>query len=150
MPEIEGAEAVAVVPVVPIHHPPAESPRKRRGRPPKHTRNVEPEAPPRAAVPGTPPLEPPKRRGHALDFAPLHSKIVKTDRGAVIVQPPDVPRLLPPGDLAHGLPVGAKIEKTAADAYRSTQLDDQIGAPPTVHTSAIDAITAFEAHFWPS
>lgn len=117
-------------------------PRKKRGRPPK----VRQELPP---IPGKSPDAPPARRGHALDFAPVHSKLVKTDQGCVLAIPEGA-RILPPEDVAHQLPVGAKIFKAAEGRYVSEQLSPDVDRPTTIHPTAIDAIAAFSAYFHPS
>lgn len=134
-----------VVPKVPIHNAPKDSPRKRRRQ------NAKAGPPPQLApVEGKKLDHPTTRRAHAMDFAPVHSKLVKTSEGAVMVTPADTGKYLPKGDIAHGLPTGAKIEKIAAESYRSSQLDAQFDIPPTLHTTAIEAIEMFAAHFWPS
>lgn len=128
-------------PPVRIHGAPPP-PRKKRGRPPK----VRQELPP---IQGKAPDEPPARRGHALDFAPVHSKLVKTDQGCVLAVPEGA-RVLPPEDVANALPVGAKIFKAAEGQYVSEQLSPDVDRPKTIHATAIEAIAAFAAYFHPS
>ena len=83
---------------------------------------------------------------HALDAAPVNSKLVKTDEGAFLATPDSVTRL-PDGDPAHKLPEGAKILKRAADAYWSIQLSPAEDRPVLVTTTAMDAIAQFIPHF---
>lgn len=104
---------------------------------------------------------------HALDDAPVNSKVINTGKQAWIATPDDptqpedtieamydrgfAPRnptkLLPPGDLAHKLPNGAKITKTGPESYVAVQLDHTIGVAPLTTTTAMDAILQFVPHF---
>lgn len=131
-------------PTVPIHNAP-KAPVRRRAKPVEDTL-VDHTAKPVSTIAGEPPTEPSKRRGHALDFAPVHSKIVVTTEGAVFATPNGV-SFLPKTDSAAKLPVGARIEKIAADQYRSQQLNATLARPATVHATAIEAIAAFVEHF---
>lgn len=137
-------------PRVPVRiHGAPPPPRTKRGRPRRDERNTAAELPEKLPIQGNPPDEPPKRRGHALDFAPVHSKLVKTDQGCVLAIPEGA-RILPPEDIANALPVGAKIFKAAEGRYVSEQLSPDVDRPPTVHATAIEAISAFLAYFHPS
>lgn len=134
--------------IVPIHHATLESIRTTKS----HRRqlpNVEPERPPPAK--GEPPAEPSARRGHALDFAPVNTKIVvllvANNKRQAAMSGPDGHIMLPDGDDAHKLPVGAKITKTGEHTYRSEQLDAVDERTQTVHDTAIEAIAAFTQHF---
>lgn len=131
---------------VPIHGAPPP-PRKKR-RAPKDRGNVVPDSPPKTPTIGKAPEIAPLRRGHALDFAPVHSKLVKTDQGCVLAIPEGA-RILPPEDIAQALPVGARIFKKAEGQYVSEQLSPDVDRPPTVHPTAVEAIGAFMAYFHP-
>ena len=90
---------------------------------------------------------------HALEAAPVNSKIVVVKESdaekTAWMGTPDGAFPLPRGDVAHKLPIGAVIRKTADDRYEATQLGDQTGAKPLVSTSALAAIDGFLAHFHP-
>ena len=88
-----------------------------------------------------------EKAGHALDLAPVNSKIVVTEHGAVLAAP-DGLSLLAKSDPASKLPRGAKILKVAEARYVSTQLDAALH-PDTTHATATDAIAAFFDDFHP-
>lgn len=92
---------------------------------------------------------PPMPIRHALDDAPINSKIVKLKEGAILGGPSGN-RLLPSGDPAHGLPVGAKIFKLAEGRYIAEQLDAVEYHPEFETDSASSAIAQFIAHFHPT
>jgi hypothetical protein len=83
---------------------------------------------------------------HALDSAPVNSKIVVVEQGAVLATPSDGPVLLPKTDRAHKLPEGAKITKTHA-GFRAEQLSAVIDRPVMLYATAGEAIDGFLAHF---
>jgi hypothetical protein len=91
------------------------------------------------ALPPSPPL-------HALDLAPVNSKIVATLGGAVLATPERV-ELLPPGDPAHRLPEGAKIQKVAEHVYRASELRSFYGHDAKDYETATAAIQDFLTHF---
>lgn len=140
----QGADAVFDPPTISIHTPPVTPIRRGRGRPRKERPNIEPETS-KATVPGIPP-ESTTRRAHALDFAPVGSKIVVTNAGAVLATPDQSP-FLPDGDEAHKLPVGARIAKVAEGKFQSEQLNPSVDHASTIHASAVEAIGAFTAYF---
>ena len=94
-----------------------------------------------AALPPVPPAL------HALDMAPVNSKIVVVETGAVLARP-DAVTLLPKSDPASTLPVGAKILKTPT-GYVSEQLSPTVDHPLLLTASAAEAITMFVGHFHP-
>lgn len=55
---------------------------------------------------------------HFLDSAPVGSKIVVTDRGAVIATPEIRGKILPAGDAAHDMTIGTKISKIGKGRLR--------------------------------
>lgn len=83
---------------------------------------------------------------HALDLAPVNSKIVVTEDGAVFVTPAEV-RTLPKDDPASKLPSGARILKLGEGSYRSVQLSPADDRPALLTASAHEAIAGFVAHF---
>lgn len=83
---------------------------------------------------------------HALDSSPVNSKIVVTDAGPILATP-DFETLLPKGDPAHRLPVGARIIKRAEGIFQSIQLSPAIDHPVLVTATAIAAIAQFVPHF---
>lgn len=115
--------------------------------------------------------------GHALDFAPVHSKVVVVmvdgRPKAVIDTTTGHPEPLPIGDVAHGLPEGAKILKTtvaahlrnlatdpkerahaqnalqgwAGDLFVGEQLSAQEWHHPLYRHSATESIADFVGHF---
>lgn len=108
------------------------------------------EAPAAPPEPEQPPAPPP---GHALDLAPVNSKIVVTVEGAFLAGP-DGPVALEKTDPANRLPVGAKIIKTRDGfgivAYVSTQLSPVQHSEPGVYPSTLQAIKAFVEHHHPT
>jgi hypothetical protein len=95
----------------------------------------------------------PLRRGeivtgvfHPLDLADINSKIVMTDQGAVLGTPQGA-TLLPMGDPAHLLPVGARIRKLAEDKFVGEQLSPAKERPVLECISALEAIEKFVPHF---
>ena len=76
---------------------------------------------------------------HALDVAPQHSKIVRTNLGAVFATPSGA-RLLTPYDPANQLPRGAKITKLGEGAYRGALPNDQGTYDTTLGASVIALI----------
>lgn len=98
---------------------------------------------------------------HALEMAPVNSKIVVTTDGAVLSMPraetednpahTEFATLLRP-DPAARLPVGAKISKTQSSEgetfYIATLLNSERPEQPSFHDSALDAIQQFpEIHY---
>lgn len=81
---------------------------------------------------------------HALDLAPVNSKIVVTEEGAMLATPQGV-TVLDDADTASRLPDGARIRKTA-DGYIADQIGDN-ATPALVTTTADDAIDRFRFHF---
>lgn len=84
---------------------------------------------------------------HALDSAPVNSKIVVVEGDGAILATPDFHTRLPDGDPAHKLPVGARIVKRAEGIYQSIQLSPAEDHPLLVTASARDAIAQFVPHF---
>jgi hypothetical protein len=83
---------------------------------------------------------------HALDSAPVNSKIVVVDTGAIMATP-DFEIRLPDGDPAHALPIGARIIKRADGIYQSVQLSPAEDRPLLITATAADAIARFVVHF---
>lgn len=86
--------------------------------------------------------------GHALDNAPINSKLVGTDHGTAFATPDRVV-LLPKTDLAGRLPAGARIQKRGEGQFVATQLDPAIAYPDVTYPTASAAITDFIPHFHP-
>ncbi len=106
---------------------PPDVPRKKRGRKPK-------------AVSAS------AASNHALDRAPVNSKIVGTDRGTALATPDGV-TLLPKSDVAGMLPAGARIQKLGPTRFVATQLDPAIPYPEQEYATATAAILDFLPHF---
>jgi hypothetical protein len=87
---------------------------------------------------------------HAIDLAPINSKIVvileQNVPRAMIATPSGV-ETLPEGDIAHKLPAGARIQKLAADRFEAMQLGATVVQPLLVTASGTEAIAAFIGHF---
>lgn len=94
----------------------------------------------------------PLRRGddrcsyaHALDNALRNSKVVKTDRGAVLATPNAGSRLLTPYDPANQLPQNAKILKLGEGWYR-VQIPNRNGAYDEITGESVVALIAEALH----
>lgn len=90
---------------------------------------------------------------HALESAPVNSKLVVTVEGAVLVSPDSgEPLVLVRPDPAAKLPVGAKITKVQSSEgetlYMAVLLNCERPESPTVHDSVLEAIENFsEIHY---
>lgn len=87
---------------------------------------------------------------HALDSAPLNSKIVVVliaGKSHAVLATHEGAKELPAGDIAHRLPEGARIFKQAEDQYRAEQLSPTVDHPPLVCTTAGECIARFVGHF---
>lgn len=91
---------------------------------------------------------------HALDIAPINSKIVVVrDEGGrvpILAMPSGEQIILGGDDPAVKLPAGAKIQKTAEGEFLASQLGGSDVTASRVSATAYDAITGFLAHFHPS
>lgn len=104
-----------------------------------------------------PPVDP--LAPHALDAAPMNSKIVvvkdpESGANVAMLATPDGAKPLPPGDVAHRLPEGARIAKLPHRGdgvrYQGTQLSAVLDFPPLYDTSAAAMISRFVGHFHPT
>lgn len=86
---------------------------------------------------------------HALDVAPIGSKVVVTDEGAVLATSFSVGKL-PKTDPANKLPPGAKITKRAEQVFDSWQLSPAEDYPLQTYATAAEAIKNFVNDFHPS
>lgn len=88
---------------------------------------------------------------HALDSAPINSKIVVVREAGVtsiiLALPSGEQVLLGGDDIAIQLPVGAKIQKTADGEFLASQLGGNEAHPALVTGTAHEAITGFVPHF---
>lgn len=110
-----------------------------------------PDAPLGAAPPiPEPPAAPeiPAGELHALDLAPLNSKIVVTEDGALLAGSNGV-SLLPKHDPASKLPRGARIQKLGTDRFVAVQLSATVTVADLETTTAAEAIRRFLPHFHP-
>lgn len=105
---------------------------------------------PVAEGPAIEPVSPPDGP-HALENAPVNSKIVVVlgNEGKTIafLATPDGVHALPPGDPAHSLPDGARIQKRAEGLFRAEQLSPAVDHEPKDFVTVRDAIVGFVAHF---
>ena len=86
----------------------------------------------------------------ALDGAPPNSKIVVVMIGEVrtpVFATPAGVRAIAADDIAHRLPIGAKISVQVDGTFRSTQLDATLDKPDLITTTGREAIERFGAHF---
>lgn len=104
------------------------------------------EVAPTQEVEAPPPVQ--LESSHALDAAPINSKIVVTEDGAVLALPDDF-KVLPPSDIASALPRGARIRKDGHRTYVATQLNATVSYPERTYGSASEAIQDFVVHFHP-
>lgn len=91
---------------------------------------------------------------HALDLAPINSKIVVVKREGesgmiAVLATPDGAHPLPKGDPAHRLPDGARIRKIAEGSFIAEQLSPAVDHPRLETVTASDAIGRFVDHFHP-
>ena len=84
--------------------------------------------------------DPRVKQAHALDTAPTNSKIVVTDRGAVLATP-DVVKRLPDGDPAHKLPRNVKIHKLGTGHFRAS-IPTSDGPNETLEGTRVNALIA--------
>jgi hypothetical protein len=112
---------------------------------------VEP-APVDPLTPVTPPSEP-APEVHALESAPVNSKLVVVEDGQkhrkAVLATPSGAEFLPEGDPAHALPLGARIHKAADGKYVATQLSPALDFPDATFATASEAIAGFIPHFHP-
>lgn len=94
------------------------------------------------------PTAPSAFEAHALDEAPVNSKIVRTRESAVLATPERVVDL-PKTDPASRLPEGARIAKRSEHRYEAEQLNAGVTLPMLVTTTAAEAIAGFVQHFHP-
>jgi hypothetical protein len=90
---------------------------------------------------------------HALDEAPIGSKLVGTDQGVVFARPDGGEgrggeTLLPKTDVAGKLPAGARIQKIGEGVYRGVQLDSgREDKPALITATALECIQQFVPYF---
>lgn len=97
-------------------------------------------------------MEPPPPKGSCiLDDAPVNSKLVVVRTESVQREPvlmtPDGEQTVPADDLAHTLPLGARIQRRGPSMFHAEQLDAAEDRPPLVAASAAEAIAKFNGHF---
>lgn len=104
---------------------------------------LEPQPAPEPTVPEGPAYEP-----HALDLAPVNSKIVvvrDSGRTFALLATPDGVSELPEGDPAHLLFEGARIQKLGESLFRSQPVSSETAVDsPTAH----EALSTFMRHFY--
>lgn len=83
---------------------------------------------------------------HALDLAPVNSKIVVTEDGAMLATPAGV-SVLPKHDPASRLPKGARIIKGDPVTFIASQLSATVFVKPKNYRSAAEAIADFQGYF---
>lgn len=89
---------------------------------------------------------------HALDSAPLNSKIVVVlldGKSHAVLAGPDGAKELPKGDPAHRLPEGARIRKVAEREFLAEQMSPAEDHAPITRESTQRAIADFIPHFHP-